>query len=142
MAKVEDCQRAVAALAPLLRKKTPPLLPMRIGTGATAVTLLLPRSVLPLLAEVLATLANGRDVAVIAADQELSTQEAAALMNMSRPTVVKMLDAGELGGRKVGVRRRVRASDVEDWVGQREAIRRYVDELLTTAPAVARRRRR
>ncbi|MBK7394951.1 MAG: helix-turn-helix domain-containing protein [Myxococcales bacterium] len=142
MPSSEDARRALVALAPLLRKKTAALLPVRIGTGATAVTLLLPSDVLPLLAEVLGTLASGRDVSVLSADRELSTQEAAELMGLSRPTVAKMLDEGELGGRKVGVRRRIRALDVEQWVGQREAIRRYVDELLASAPPLETPRRK
>jgi excisionase family DNA binding protein len=47
-----------------------------------------------------------------AADEEVGAQEAAAILNLSRPTVVKFLDEGRIPSRKPGKHRRVRMSDL------------------------------
>jgi excisionase family DNA binding protein len=57
-------------------------------------------------------LGQGDEVVVGAASRELSTSEAARALGMSRPTLVRLLDAGELPSRKVGSHRRVRTADV------------------------------
>jgi excisionase family DNA binding protein len=65
-----------------------------------------------LFARVLAELADGRGVAVVPFDVEVTTQQAADLLNVSRPHVVSLLDKGEMAHRKVGARRRLRLEDV------------------------------
>lgn len=46
------------------------------------------------------------------AGREVTTQEAARILNVSRPFVVKLIETGKLPARKVGVRRRLREADV------------------------------
>lgn len=57
-------------------------------------------------------LAAGRAVQVITLEEEISTQEAAELLNVSRPYLVKLVESGALPHRKVGPRRRLHLQDV------------------------------
>jgi excisionase family DNA binding protein len=72
----------------------------------------LPDAAVTVLAEALSQLRQGRAVRVIADDEEVTTQEAADLLNVSRPYVVTLIDRNELPCRKVGTRRRLRLTDV------------------------------
>jgi len=73
----------------------------------------LPSGVGRLLAQILRKRAAGRDVVVVDADAELTTQEAADLLNVSRPYLTKLLDTGVLPSRKVGTKRRTPRAAVE-----------------------------
>ncbi|MFK7602342.1 helix-turn-helix domain-containing protein [Deinococcus sp. SM5_A1] len=65
-----------------------------------------------LLEDLLGQLAAGRAVQVTALDTETGTQQAAELLGVSRPYLVKLVEAGELPHRKVGPRRRLHLADV------------------------------
>jgi excisionase family DNA binding protein len=69
--------------------------------------LVLDKEVLALFQEVLAQMALGRSVTVLPSEAELSTQEAADLLKVSRPFLVGLLEQGAIPHRKVGNRRRV-----------------------------------
>ncbi len=77
------------------------------GSGASAA----PR-LAELLEDLLGQLAAGRAVQVTALDTEIGTQQAAELLGVSRPYLVKLVEAGELPHRKVGPRRRLHLEDV------------------------------
>lgn len=72
----------------------------------------LPPSVARGLLAVLGTLAKGNAVAVVPADNELTTQEAADLLGVSRTYLVRLTDRGDLPCRWVGTHRRLRVEDV------------------------------
>jgi excisionase family DNA binding protein len=72
----------------------------------------LPEGVKPLLKQILAELAQGRKVAVLAEDEEMTTQEAADYLKVSRGYLVKVIDSGEIPSRMVGNQRRVKVKDV------------------------------
>jgi excisionase family DNA binding protein len=57
-------------------------------------------------------LAAGRGLSIIPVDAELTTQEAANFLNVSRPFVVELLESGKIRFRKVGTHRRIRFEDV------------------------------
>lgn len=94
----------------------------------------LPRAAVRVLAETLRHFAEGREVVVTALDEELSTQEAAAHLKVSRPFLIKLLEAGEIPHRKVGKHRRVLRSDVESYKRRDDAKRLAVlNELAAQA---------
>ncbi|MDQ6727267.1 MAG: excisionase family DNA-binding protein [Actinomycetota bacterium] len=71
-----------------------------------------PASVVEVLADVLDHLQRGERVRVIADDEEITTQQAADLLNVSRPYLVGLVDRGEIPSGKVGARRRLKLADV------------------------------
>ncbi len=94
----------------------------------------IPASALRLLSRILAEMAEGNAVTLIPVPAELTTQQAADLLNVSRPFLVRLLETGQLPYRTVGTHRRVRFSDVMDYKGKIDAERRKaLDELAAQA---------
>ena len=75
-------------------------------------TVQLPAEALAIFQEVLEQLAQQRSVVVLALDSELSTFEAADVLNVSRPHVTKLLERGAIPFRMVGTHHRIRLADV------------------------------
>jgi excisionase family DNA binding protein len=75
-----------------------------------------PSAALRMLAEALAEMAEGRSIAFVPLDTELSTQQAAGLLGVSRPYLIKLLEQGRMPFRKVGEQRRIRYRDLLDYV--------------------------
>jgi excisionase family DNA binding protein len=94
----------------------------------------IPAAVLPLLRQVLDQFADGTPVAVLADDAELSTQQAADYLGVSRPFFIGLLDRGVMPFRKVGAHRRIRARDVIDHKRRDQADRlKALEELAAQA---------
>jgi excisionase family DNA binding protein len=72
----------------------------------------IPKEIVELLTRVVGELKLGNGVSVIAVNAELTTVEAAEILNVSRPHLVKQLEAGALAFRLVGSHRRIRLVDV------------------------------
>jgi excisionase family DNA binding protein len=100
---------------------------VRLGAGDDAELIVLPADAVRLFVRMLAELASGRAVTIAPIDAELTTQQAAELLSVSRPYVVSLLERGELSHRKVGARRRVRLEDV---LAYRERSQRRSHEAL------------
>src|SRR5262245_13420573 len=104
---------------------------VRVGKGAP---LVLPALSARLLADILALLGEGKAVAVLPVDTELTSQQAAEVLNVSRPYLVKLLDEGKLPHRKVGTRRRVLLCDVLAYKKRvADARAKVLDELAAQA---------
>lgn len=74
--------------------------------------IVLPGHVMQMLLDIVSEMAKGNAISLVPIHHELSTQEAANLLNVSRPHLVSLLEKGTLPHRKVGAHRRVLASDV------------------------------
>ncbi len=93
----------------------------------------IPASAFRLFVEILNQMASGNAVALIPKHAELSTQEAAEFLNVSRPFVIKLIENKELPCKKVGTHRRLLFSDVEAYkrkvdAQRSEALQELVDQ--------------
>jgi excisionase family DNA binding protein len=84
----------------------------------------LPASALRLLVRILEEMACGNAVKLLQVHAELTTQEAADILNMSRPSLIQLLDEGKIEFRRVGTHRRVRFEAVMEYKRQADNERR------------------
>jgi len=117
-------QRALAATLPSeaeagVAKETSRLLASRLKKGApmqlrilddgtAPATVKLPAPAVGLLLRILEEMARGNAVTIIPVHAELTTQEAADMLNISRPSLIQLLEDGKIEYRRVGTHRRVR----------------------------------
>lgn len=100
-------------LAKLLGSKKQGSVEIKIQkAGHAEKTLSLPISAMRMLAGVLGEMAQGNIVRVVPEQSEVTTRQAAELLDVSRPFLIKLLDGGQIPFRKVGTHRRVALRDV------------------------------
>ena len=127
-------QESGRRLAPYLGKKRASLAVRVQADGSAEEVVPVPRSALRLLADILAEMGKGNTVQVVPIRAELTTQEAADLMNVSRPYLVKLLDEGAIPSRKVGTHRRVLFEDLMTYKRWNDAERlKALEELSAQA---------
>jgi excisionase family DNA binding protein len=72
----------------------------------------IPKKAVILLFTILDNMADGKSITLLPSDAEISTQQAADILNVSRPHVVSLLNKGEIPYTKVGTHRRIHLNDI------------------------------
>ena len=127
-ATAKQAEAAVQSLRRVKRKRAV----VRVepeGSPKAAVTL--PAQAFDLLLRILAHLADGDAVTIVPVHAEVTTQQAADLLNVSRPHLIKLLDEKRIPFRMVGTHRRVPLKDLLAFKRNDDAERRKLADELT-----------
>ncbi|HUH52008.1 MAG TPA: helix-turn-helix domain-containing protein [Flavobacterium sp.] len=98
---------------------------VKIKIQETGEFITIPKKALTLLSAIIQNMAEGKTISIVPSHSELSTQQAADMLNVSRPHLVKLLEAKKIPFKKVGSHRRILLKDIleykEQLAKQREA---------------------
>ena len=112
------------------REKTPEPLRLRLLDGPIKGTIKLPQPAVHMLVRILDEMAQGNAVTLTPVRTELTTQEAADMLNISRPSLIELLYHGKIKFRKVGTHRRILFDDLISYKRSIDAARRATLEEL------------
>lgn len=100
---------------------------------AEGVEMEIPDDIFEALRKVVYILKKGQMVAVVSVHHQLTTQQAANILNVSRPHLIGLLDAGKIPYSKTGRHRRITYGDLMDYKKMRDQERRAELAALTNA---------
>ncbi|MFC7048544.1 excisionase family DNA-binding protein [Emcibacter nanhaiensis] len=93
-------------------------------------TVTLPRQAVRLLVDIMTHMAQGDAVNIVPVHKEMTTQEAADFLNVSRPFLIKLLEEGKIPFGKVGTHRRILFGHLVEYKNERDAeMKRAASEL-------------
>ena len=124
----EVARQGKDALKRITDKHSRPSNSIEIEVEGEADHVKIPVSAFKFLSHILDLMAQGKAISIIPTDAEVTTQQAAEMLNVSRPHVVKLLEEGELPFHKVGTHRRIKLQDLEAYRSKMEKER---DEALS-----------
>lgn len=125
---VELARTSGQQLAQIARRGRP--LTLRVRDAGREETIELPAGAVKLLQAILEDMASGRAVSIVPQNAELTTQQAADFLNVSRPFLVQLLEQKKFPFRMVGTHRRIRFEDVLRYKQDIDAERRKVLDQL------------
>ena len=109
----EESSRQLATLLGKLAKSKKASHRLRlVADGTQPVEIQIPTAAMEMLLGILSNMARGKAITLIPVEAELTTQQAAELLNVSRPFLVKLIEDNHIPFRKVGSHRRVRFADL------------------------------
>ena len=109
-------------------------LTFQIREGKEKESVVIPAAAARLFKDILTQMSEGNTVTIMPLQVELTTQQAADLLNVSRPFLIRLLDGGKIPSHKVGTHRRIYAKDVLDYKRAIDAARtRSLNELAKQA---------
>lgn len=127
-------ESALEALKQLRGLRLPSSAVVQVRADGEQATITMPPAVLNSLMEMLSQLASGNAVTIVPVHAELTTQQAADILNVSRPHLVSLLEEGKIPYKRVGSHRRIRFEDLMAYRRTDEEKRRTVlDELASEA---------
>ena len=91
---------------------------VKIKIQATGELITIPKKALSLLSIILSNMAEGKSITIVPSESEISTQQAADMLNVSRPYFVKLLESGAIPFKKVGSHRRILLTDLLNYEKQ------------------------
>lgn len=131
MPTAEDIQQAKESSRKLSKFHNADRVKLSIeGSNEETDSFVLPGVVMQMLLDILSEFSQGNAIGVIPHKAELSTQQAANLLNVSRPYLVKLLDEGKIDHKKVGTHRRVLVGDLLNYKKEIDSARnKSLDDL-------------
>jgi excisionase family DNA binding protein len=99
--------------------------------GSDAQTIALPDPLFQVISQAVRILAQGDAVSIVPVHKELTTQQAADILNVSRPHLITLLESGQINFSRTGKHRRVRFGDLMTYKRRRDAERRSALAELT-----------
>ena len=117
--EADKAKKAIAFLARHMNKRGT----LRLKEGSDLAAVDLPPAISRLVLDLLGMIGKGDAVTLMSIGSELSTQQAADLLNVSRPFLVKLLEDKEIPHHKVGTHRRIRAEDLFEYKHRRDGKR-------------------
>jgi len=91
---------------------------VKIKIQETGEFITIPKKALTLLSNIIQNMAEGKTISIVPSNSEVSTQQAADMLNVSRPHLIKLLEANKIPFKKVGSHRRILLRDVVDFKEQ------------------------
>jgi excisionase family DNA binding protein len=122
--------KSLAGLATTAKGRKAKRIALEARDESRRVTAEVPMEVFQLFLQLLTELAQGHAVTIVPGTKEVTTQEAADLLNVSRPYVVQLLEEGKIPFRRVGTRRRIRFEDLMAFKKRDDAARRKIADAL------------
>lgn len=91
---------------------------VKIKIQETGEFITIPKKALILLSAIIQNMAEGKTISIVPSNSEVSTQQAADMLNVSRPHLVKLLDTKKIPFKKVGSHRRILLKDIMEYKDQ------------------------
>jgi len=126
--EIKIAQESSRTLSRFLKKN------LKVQIAETKEIVELPVSAVRLLVDLLANMAKGNAVTLIPIHAELTTQQAADLIGISRPFLIKLLEDGEIDFHMVGTHRRIYFQDLRNYMDKNKKAREEaLDDLAAQA---------
>jgi excisionase family DNA binding protein len=127
-------RRSGEALARLMESGAGDSYQFRVsGPTQAGIEITLPNGVMQVLAQALAEMAKGHAVITLPAASDLTPQQAADLLGVSRPFLLQLLRSQHISCRYVGSHRRIRLQDILDYKTEQERRDQVLNELTAQA---------
>lgn len=107
-----QAEKTIKDLSILDSKKKSLKFELILKTQDISKNLSFPHNFLPFIIDVLQQVAHGNTVTIVPSNKDFTTQEAANILNVSRPFIIKLLESGEIAFHKIGSHRRIQAKDL------------------------------